>query len=133
MSKLLPLIKAIIGHDVDLRAVIVTCSPWILLCRYLVGGLLAQPLTWRGPFMVESGAMLPMLILCALLPDRLSSGRKPGTLRASILSQFLQGPCPYKARLADLHATCLAPDCPASWLQGELRSPSEVSTRLPSL
>ena len=47
-------------------------------CRYLVGGLLAGPLTWRGPFMVESGAMLPMLILCALLPDRLSSAPKPG-------------------------------------------------------
>ena len=43
-----------------------------------MGGLLAGPLTWRGPFMVESGAMLPMLILCALLPDRLSSAPKPG-------------------------------------------------------
>ena len=56
--------------------------PW--KCRYLVGGLLAGPLTWRGLFMLEAGAMLPLLGLCAVLPDQLSSAPKPG--EAPVLS-----------------------------------------------
>ena len=41
------------------------------------GGLLALPLTWRGPFLVESAMMLPLLGLCTMLPAKAPAPLSP--------------------------------------------------------
>ena len=35
---------------------------------YIFGGLLALPLGWRGPLLVEAALMVPLLGVCLLLP-----------------------------------------------------------------
>lgn len=40
------------------------CIPTGYALGYIFGGLLAGPLGWRGPFLLEAGIMAPFVAFC---------------------------------------------------------------------
>ena len=46
------------------------CVPTGYALGYIFGGLVAVPLSWRGPLIIEALLMLPLLGLCLLLPGK---------------------------------------------------------------
>lgn len=49
-------------------AVFYLCIPTGYALGYIFGGLVAVPLGWRAPFLLEAAAMIPFILYCAFAP-----------------------------------------------------------------
>lgn len=59
-------------------AIFYLCIPTGYALGYVLGGLLAGPLGWRGPFFVEAAMMLPLVLFSLLAPPIDLVGTKEG-------------------------------------------------------
>ena len=57
------------------------CIPTGYALGYIFGGLVAGPLGWRGPFLLEAAAMLPFVLFCCFAPPIDIRGTKEGAIQ----------------------------------------------------
>lgn len=62
------------------------CIPTGYALGYIFGGLVAVPLGWRAPFLLEAFAMIPFILYCSFAPpiDIRGTKEKAGSLNASL-------------------------------------------------
>lgn len=69
------------------------CIPSGYAIGYLLGGLIATPLGWRAPFLLEAAIMVPFVGLCACLPPlKLVGTESRGMLTSSCALSAVQSP-----------------------------------------
>lgn len=62
-------------------AIFYLCIPTGYALGYIFGGLVAVPLGWRAPFLLEAVAMIPFVLYCSFAPPLDLCGVKSKTGR----------------------------------------------------